>query len=327
MGGAAAALFAVGSAAVGAVVSVGAGIAGTLVAVGSAVVGTLTAIASTLTSALAGLTSTIAGVLKGIGLGIYDTLAGMVNIAVDIIKLPAALITGDLDIALANLMTTIDFEVTALAGLLNNSITALAMEVTKWVAVTKLALSGKITHIMGVVGETTAATLAAIEESLETVKGAVDSIAETVETGVTTAAKLREVISDIASLKIVDEMLKDVSDISDLLDPIANGQFMKTAQAIATLARAIVGTTVATMDKIDAERRLLGATIDTFDEQIATSIKDQMELAKAEVMTIVTPKMTTLGRNQEMVIKGIARLSRHIEDESWFVAMFLRMLR
>jgi len=81
------------------------------------------------------------------------------------------------------------------------------------------------------------------------------------------------------------------------------------------------------MDKIDTEYELLGATIDTFDERIEASINERMELTKAEVLSVVTPRMTTLGRNQQMVIKGIARISRHIEDESWFVAMFLRMLR
>jgi len=324
---AAGALIGLGAAAAGAAIAAGTVIVGALAAIGTVVVGTLTVVASTLTSVVAGLAKFITGIVGGIAQGVVDVLAGMVDIAVGIIRLPGALITGDLDLALAELAATIDFEVTALAGALNTAVVNLTLEIVKWVAVAKAFQGGLIKGITGVIGEANVAVLTPIKDGLETIAEAVDTIREPVESITTSAGRLRELISDIASLKIVDEMLKDTADISDLLGPIAEGKFVKTAQAIGTLARSIIGTTVATMDKIDAERRLLGATIDTFDERIETSIKEKMELTKAEVLTMVTPRMETLGRNQQMVIKGIARVSRHIEDESWFVAMFLRMLR
>jgi len=135
------------------------------------------------------------------------------------------------------------------------------------------------------------------------------------------------IISQVATVKLLADLVKGQASISDLLDKVAEGKSFETAVAIAQLSKSIVTSTVGIMDRVDTDVGILRASIDTFDEQLKASLDEQMELTRAEVLTIVTPKMTTLGSNQKMVIKGIARISRHIEDESWFVAMFLRMLR
>ena len=58
-----------------------------------------------------------------------------------------------------------------------------------------------------------------------------------------------------------------------------------------------------------------------------TTLGEEIALAKAIVMGRVTPTLTTLGSTQLNVIRAVARVSRHIEDEPWFTAMLIRVLR
>lgn len=184
-----------------------------------------------------------------------------------------------------------------------------------------------VTELVEVIDPAATAILTPIKETLVTVKGAVDAIKEPIDLTASAAAQVRETISDIASLKIIDEMLKETTDVSKLIEPIANGKSVETAQAIATLSRGIVTTTVATMDKVDVEFKMLGATIDTFDERIMTSVAERVAVSKAEVLAKVTPRLDQLGRYQAKVISGIARLTRHIEDDAWFTFMLIKALR
>jgi hypothetical protein len=80
------------------------------------------------------------------------------------------------------------------------------------------------------------------------------------------------------------------------------------------------------MDKIDQEYNLMGATVDSFDERLNSSLSMLADQAKAELMAVVTPKLDTLGKDQQLALQGVARISRHIEDEGWFAAMLIKVL-
>ena len=135
-----------------------------------------------------------------------------------------------------------------------------------------------------------------------------------------------QTITMVSTLKVLADLVKGQASISDLLGKIADGKGFETAQAIAMLSQSIAVTTVGIMDRVDTEIEILRAGIETFDERLEASVREAIELQKAQVLAMVTPKMTILGEHSLMLNRKIARLSRHIEDEHWFGLMLIRVL-
>ena len=135
-----------------------------------------------------------------------------------------------------------------------------------------------------------------------------------------------ETINQVATLKILADLAKGQASVADLLGRISEGKSFETAQAIALLSKSIVTTTVGIMDRVDSEIGILRAGIDTFDERLESELGHYAAQTKAEVLAAVTPRLDILGENALAVNSKIARLSRHIEDESWFVYMLIKTL-
>lgn len=136
-----------------------------------------------------------------------------------------------------------------------------------------------------------------------------------------------ETITMVSTVKVLADLVKGQASVADLLGAISEGKGFETAQAIAELSKSIVSTTVGIMDRVDTEIGILRAGVDSFDERLKTSLTEYAHQTKAEVLAMVTPKLDILGGHQVMVTKNIARLSRHIEDESWFMFMLVKALR
>jgi len=135
-----------------------------------------------------------------------------------------------------------------------------------------------------------------------------------------------QTVNQVATLKIFADLVKGQASVSDLLGKIADGKSFETAVAIAELSKSIVSTTVNLMDRVDTEIGILRAGIETFDERLETSVRDAIELQKAQILELVTPKVTLLGEHSLMVNRKIAQLARHVEDETWFAFMLVRLL-
>lgn len=135
------------------------------------------------------------------------------------------------------------------------------------------------------------------------------------------------IIKQASTVKLLVDLIKGQGDMTKLIGQVAEGKSVETAIAIAQLSKGIITSTVGVMDYVDSNVNILRAGIDNFDERLKTSLADEIAITKAELLAAVTPKMMTLGTNQQKVLSGIARISRHIEDESWFAAMLIRLLR
>jgi len=196
-------------------------------------------------------------------------------------------------------------------------------------AVTPLveALKAGIKTIAGAIDKATAPILNPIKDGLALVHAKLKAIDAWMAAELTIVHDVIQIASAAATVKLLVDLVKGQASISEVIDKVAEGKSFETAVAIAELSKSIVTLGVGMVDTIDTHWELIETTIDTWDEQFKRELAAAIKLQKAELLAVVTPKMTTLGRNQQMVIKGIARISRHIEDESWFVAMFLRMLR
>lgn len=134
-------------------------------------------------------------------------------------------------------------------------------------------------------------------------------------------------MQQVSTLKVLYDLTQGHASITDALSRVTGENIAPLFEAIVQLSKGIITTSVAIMDKVDSEVTLLRAGIDSLDERIRTSFKEFVAKTEAEVLAAVTPKLDTLGRHQQKVISGVARLSRHIEDEAWFGWMLLKALR
>jgi len=300
-----------------------AGLASIIGGAAAVVTGAVAGITGVIGGALAGLTSVIGGIV-GSTLGtIGSAVAGIVSF----VSSAGYYFTQGLAFNLASIGGTIARTAADIAGGLSTAIKAVTVPV-KNVVTSFTTVYGRIKEtITTVVDNVAYPILNPIKETLQTVKTVVDTIKEPVDTLLEPVKLVRQTISDISSLKIIGDVLDGTASVTDLLGGVAEGKSVETAAAISELTKAITTTTVGTMDKIDTEFALLGATIDSFDERIKTSVAEYAAITKAEVLAKVTPRLDTLGRYQEKAISGLARITRHIEDEHWFAWMLLKTLR
>lgn len=282
-------------------------VAGIASVIAVAVAGTVAAVASM----VGGLVAGIGGLIQGIGV-----IVGGINQA--IIK-PIA----DTLIAVAGNITTV---VKDISGGLSYVIGGIKRTIEPTVIMVYDGVKWVTQTISAGVDAVALPILTPIKETLELVKGTVDAIKAPVDAIIEPMRALRETIESITSLKILGDLLKGTGRISDLLGPVSEGQSVATATAIAELTKTIAGSTVGMIDKVDQQFTLLGATVDTFDKRLSANIDMQLEQNKAEILAVVTPRMTTFGDNQQKLLRGIARISRHLEDEQWFAVMLLRAL-
>ena len=297
-------------------------------------------IASVIATAAAGVGSAVAGIASAISAvvgGVVSTIGGIVGSTIGTIGTAVAGITSmlssvgyyftkGLSFNLASIGNSIASTAANISSALSGAIKVVTVPMTKVVSYTKKEFIGRVVTLYETIDNVAYPILNPIKETLQTVKTAVDMIKEPVDTIMEPVQELRKVISDVSSLKIIGDVMAGTVKISDLLGDVAEGKSVETARVISELTKSIATTTVATMDKIDVEFEMLGATIDTFDERIKTSVAEKVAISKAEILAKMTPRLDQLGKYQAKVISGIARLTRHIEDEQWFAFMFLRAL-
>lgn len=301
-----------------------------LAALGSVVGGAAAAVGGAVAGIAGAIAGAVGGVVSAVGTIVSSTIGTIASAAGGIISLVSKVgkfVTGTLSFDLVKIGKDLAGFVGNISKGLTDAIKAVTVPATVVVTKVKTLFLNFTQTITQVVDNVAYPILNPIKEALVTVKTVVDAVKAPVEAITEPVRMVRQTISDISSLKILGDVLDGTARVSDLLEGVASGKTAETAAAIAELTRSIATTTVATIDKIDTEFRLLDATIDTFDERLSASIDERMALAKAELMEIVTPKLTTLGSNQSLVLRGMARISRHIEDEGWFAAMLLRILR
>jgi len=292
---------AIGGAVVGAAAAIGSVVAGLAGAIGGAVVGIASAIGSVVGSAAGGIISTIGGVASTLLSGVGGLASGAVDAVVNL--------AGSLTTMIGNLSSG-----------LTDAINRITLPITK-------TIKSTFGVLRTVIDPVATAIMTPIKDTLVIIKGAVDMVMSPVEAILKPVIAARELINSVSTLKVLYDVIEGQAEISELIGAVADGEAGKTAEAIAVLYRDITGTTISMIDKVDSETKMLWASIDSFDERIKTSVDEKMALMKADVMSAVTPRLDTLGVGQEAITRGMARISRHIDDEPWFAWMLLRALR
>jgi hypothetical protein len=121
-------------------------------------------------------------------------------------------------------------------------------------------------------------------------------------------------------------MITGHASIAKVIERIAQDTQLGTMQAVAELSKQIITTGVGIMDKTDQQFTLLAASVDTFGSRLAASTAELKDELDAEIATVITPRLDTLGRASDAMNRQIATLYRHMEDKTWFGAMMVKIM-
>jgi len=280
------------------------------------------AVVSFIATAAYGIIEATVSLGMAIGGAIADTAAKVVSV---VFSVASTLLTATVDAlaAAGQVIANVAKAVTGTITAMSKSLTTV-IENIKAKIVTYYELS--LGKLMKPMFEGADKILAPIKDTLTSIKGAVDAVKAPIEAIMEPLKAARELLNAVSSLKILGDLLKGQASVADALSAIAGDQVSSNAAAILTLYRDITNTTIDIVDKVDVETKLLWTSIDQFDERIKTSVNEGVELAKAGVMNIVTPRLDTIGTAQAKAAGEIAMLNRHLEDVPWFAWMLLRLL-
>lgn len=154
-----------------------------------------------------------------------------------------------------------------------------------------------------------------------------DGIITSTEAFLVTLPDVYEVLHTVGTLKVLDDLLKGQTDVSQALMAVGQGEAGQILAAIVHLSKNIVTASVELLDYVDGNVSLLRQQIDALDETMRSSLSRRIEVAEAAALAAVTPKLAVIDDRQLKLNRDISRLSRHLEDESWFAYMLLRVLR
>jgi len=300
----------------------------------AAVVTIVAGVASVIAPVVTGIATVIAGAVGGVVTAVASMVGGLVAGLGGLISGIGTLIGGinqALIMPIANALTSIAGNITGVVRGISGQLSYVIEGIKRTIEPTVIMVYDGVKWVTQTISAGVDAValpiLLPIKETLELVKGTVDAIKAPVDAIVEPVRALRETIESVTSLKILGDILKGTGRISELLSPVAEGQSVATATAIAELTMTIASSTVGMIDKVDQEFTMLGATVDTFDKRLSANIDMQLEQSRAEILAVVTPRMDRLGRYNDTVIRGVAKLWRHVEDEAWFGYMLLKVLR
>lgn len=326
MAGAVAAVISVVAGAASAVASVVVPIAATIaaaIAPAVAAIGSVVAtVLSTLGSAVAPILQTVGGVGKAILSTIGQTAHGLVKVVANAARpfaegLRTAIntVTGAIDVATRPILEPIKAGLEVIAGAVN--------KVGQWVN-TAFHPSARMAELQAAHPELWEMSQGYTDTFLTLLQG--DGIISATEASLLTLPDVLGTINQVATLKVLSDLVQGQASVSDLLGRIESSAGLATASAIAQLSKTIITSSVSLMDRVDTEVGILRTAIDTFDERLEKNLDLYAAQTKAEIVGLVTPKLETLGDRQQQINKRIAAITRHIDDRAWFVAMLLKTL-
>lgn len=196
-------------------------------------------------------------------------------------------------------------------------------------AVTPLveALKAGIKTITGAIDTATSPILTPIKDALSVINAKLQAVDAWVAAEMKVVHDVIQITSAAAVVKLLVDLVKGQASISEVIGKVAEGKSFETAVAIAQLSKSIVTLGVGIVDTIDTHWEMIEATYNTWDESFKKELAAAIDIQKAELLALVTPKLDTLGEYGLKVNSEVARLWRHIEDEAWFGAMLMRVLR
>lgn len=211
----------------------------------------------------------------------------------------------------------------AIGSALGSLVTSLKTAVTPLIN----TLKGAIETIAGAIDAATSPILTPIKDGLALVNAKLKAVDAWMVKELAIVHDAIQIASAAATVKLLVDLVKGQASISEIIGKVAEGKSFETAVAIARLSKSIVTLGVGIVDRIDTNWELIKTEVETWPDQFMKELDREIEKDKVEILSLMTPRLDHLGRYQGMLTRDIAKVYRHIEDEAWFAAMLVRILR
>lgn len=226
----------------------------------------------------------------------------------------------------APIVATIGSILSTITTTISGTVTALWAGIKTALGPLVNALKAGIETITAGIDAATAPILTPIKDALSLINDKLIAVDAWVKTELAIVHDVIQIVNAAATVKLLVDLVKGNASIAEVIDKVAEGKSFETAVAIARLSKSIVTLGVGLVDTIDTHWQLIEATYETWDEQFKMELAAAIAIQKAELLAVMTPKLDVLGSHQLTVNREVARLWRHIEDETWFMVMLLRAL-
>lgn len=236
-------------------------------------------------------------------------------------------IAAAISAALAPIVASVTSIVAGVTSAIGSTIGTLAAQIKTAVTPLVTSLKAGIAKLTAAIDAATAPILTPIKDALALVNAKLEAVDVWLTAELAVVHDAIEVASAAGTVKLLVDLVKGTASISDVIGKVAEGKNFETAVAIAQLTKSIVTLGVGVVDRIDEHWQLIEAEVTTWPEMFKSELSLAIEQEKAGILSIMTPKVTEIGRYQERLNRDVARLWRHIEDESWFMYMLIKAWR
>lgn len=236
-------------------------------------------------------------------------------------------IAATISAAIAPVVATISSVVGSVTAALTTTVGKVVTTITTTVGPLVAKLKVGVADLTAAIDTATKPILEPLAGGLEILHDKLKAVDTWVAEKLLIVEDVTKLIDYVATVKILTDLVKGTASISDVIGKVAEGKGFETAVAIVRLTKSIAALGVNIVDRIDTQWKILEAEVTSFEDRFKRNFEMAIEQEKARLLSIVTPKMVTLGEHQLALAQSIARVSRHIEDEAWFASMLLRLLR
>lgn len=254
----------------------------------------------------------IGGVFGGVAAAIGAVAAGIGGALAGIV--------GGISAAIGGILSAITASV-------SSAVTGLWTQISTTVGPLVESLKAGILQINAAIDAATSPILTPIKDALSLVHAKLEAVDVWMVEELTVIHDAIEIANAAATVKLLVDLVKGNAAVTEVIDKVAEGKGFETAVAIAELSKSIVTLGVGMTDRIDEHWELIDAEVTTWKDAFQRNLAEAVELQKTELLAIVTPKLTKLGRYQELTFRRLAMINRHIEDVPWFATMLLKALR
>lgn len=257
--------------------------------------------------------------LAAIG-GVIGSVAGAVASVIGPIAAGISATIGPIVASIGSVISSISASISSAVGGMWTSIKT---------AVTPLveSLKAGISSITKAIDAATAPILHPIRDALAVINAELKAVDAWIAVELKIVHDALEIASAAATVKLLVDLVKGTASVGDVIGKVAEGKGFETAVAIARLTKSIAELGVGVVQRFEEQWHYIESQFIHWDDQFKMQIEEAIALEKAEILGVLTPKVAVLSDASMVLNRNVAKLWRHIEDESWFAAMLLRVLR
>lgn len=188
-------------------------------------------------------------------------------------------------------------------------------------------LSTGIANLKGFIDATTAPILDPIKNAWTTIHSYIETIKETVAPMLEPFEDVMDVVNTYRDIKILGRILTGSEGIARLVGYVKDGKLLEFGRAVSDLYEMTAATTVAILERQNAEREGFNEKLRYIDTSIRKLIEETQSKALAKVYGRVTDIAGDLLGRVAGINENLERIQRRTEDVPWFQEMLIKSLK